>query len=353
MSPRTGPDAPSARRRHRGRGGKQAPVHCLDHEVDLAAVQRFVWDGKPTGNDVTVAAVAAGECPACRPRYVAASGNGADARNFDPPGVRAVGGRYVACGCCRTAWEVEGDSWAATVQGGLQVNGRTRAIKAGKAIDASRFVVEPVNPVEGAEQALRAGFLAFDASTGRPAADDLVADVTEAMLASYRGEADERAELARITAEHHLDETTADSWHFVALAALGVIRGLQRNPRGAPPSAGQGPGTAASRGRFEQLVAAALDSIPPELGSLIENVAVVVEGEAENRDLFGLYQGVPLTARGRYAGATPDRITIYQDTISKYCHSEEQIVAQVRRTVIHEVAHHFGIDDPRLHELGW
>ena len=273
-------------------------MHCLEHEVDLAAVHRYVWDGKPAGEQVTVVAISAGECPACRPRYVATAGNGAEGLVAGAPGVEAVGGRYVACECCRTSWEVEGDRWAATAGGGLQIDGRRRPIKVGKRIDGSRFVVEPVNPVEGAEQALRGGFLAFDASTDRPAADDLVADVTEAMLASYRGEADERAELARITSEHRLDDAAADGWHFVALASLGVIRGLQRAHRGARPPSGQGSGVVTSRARFEELVAAALDSIPPELGSLIENVAVVVDGEAETRDLFGLYEGIPLTARG-------------------------------------------------------
>lgn len=241
----------------------------------------------------------------------------------------------------------------ATAGGGLQVNGKPRVVKAGKSINGSRFVVEPVNAVEGAEQALRRGFLAFDGSTGSPASDDLVADVTEAMLASYRKEADERAELARIVAEHRLDDAAADGWNFVALSALGVIRGLHRTSRAPRASGGPGPGPATSRGRFEELVAAALDSIPPELGSVMENVAVVVDDEAESRDLFGLYQGIPLTARARYAGAAPDRITIYQDTITKYCHSDAEIVAQVRQTVIHEVGHHFGIDDRRLRELGW
>ncbi len=318
----------------------------MRHEVDLAAVQRFVADGKPSGDDVTVAAISEGECPACRPRYAASDGDGHLV-------ARAVGGRRVDCECCRTAWELGANRWAATAGGGLQINGRRRVIKAGKAIDGSSFVVEPVNPVEAVEQALRRGFLAFDASTGRPAGDDLVTDTTEAMLASYRGKADERAELARITAEHHLDDAAADGWHFVALSALGVVRGLQRGHRTARASGGHHPGPATSRPRFEELVASALDSIPPELGSLIENVAVVVEAEAESRDLFGLYEGIPLTARARYAGASPDRITIYEDTITRYCHSEAEIVAQVRQTVIHEVGHHFGIDDRRLRELGW
>jgi predicted Zn-dependent protease with MMP-like domain len=108
-----------------------------------------------------------------------------------------------------------------------------------------------------------------------------------------------------------------------------------------------------SRQRFEELVADALDSLPPDLGDKMENVAVLVEGRATGRHLYGLYEGVPLTNRGTYTGAMPDRITVYQDEITERCETEAQVVSLVRKTVIHEVAHHFGIGDQRLHELGW
>jgi predicted Zn-dependent protease with MMP-like domain len=106
---------------------------------------------------------------------------------------------------------------------------------------------------------------------------------------------------------------------------------------------------------FEQLVSDALDSLPPELGDAMENVAVIVEDRANGRSLFGLYEGVPLTKRGpqSYSGAMPDRITLYKETICQVCSTEAEVIAQVRKTVIHEVAHHFGISDPRLNELGW
>jgi predicted Zn-dependent protease with MMP-like domain len=104
---------------------------------------------------------------------------------------------------------------------------------------------------------------------------------------------------------------------------------------------------------FEQMVADALDSLPPELGRSMDNVAVLVGDRAEGRALFGLYEGIPLTNRGGYAGATPDRITIYQDAICDVCATIDQVEAQVRKTVIHEVGHHFGISDGRLKELGW
>lgn len=360
MSPLTGGVIARRWRRYRaGRTGSyRVLIHCREHEVDLAAVQRFVDDGKPASDQAAIGAIANGECPACRPRYVAGRDESGDPYGATLPdglpAVEAKGGYYVSCGCCRTSWELEEPGWMATVKGGLQISGERRPIPAGKSIDSSFFVVDAVDPEKGAEEALRRGFLAFDASSDQPAMDDLVDDVTEAMLAANGGKADERAELARIKLEHRLDDALADRWQFVALSALAVIRGLKRGER--PPgrrSSSEGAALGTTRERFEELVASALDSIPPELGSLIENVAVLVEAEAESRDLFGLYQGVPLTAWGRDGRVSPDRITIYQDTISKYCRSEDEIVAQVRRTVIHEVGHHFGIDDRRLRELGW
>lgn len=107
--------------------------------------------------------------------------------------------------------------------------------------------------------------------------------------------------------------------------------------------------------RFEQLAGEALATLPSELASQIENLAIVVEDEAPGRDLFGLYEGVPLTKRGpiSYSAVMPDRITLYQRAICRHCSNEDEVKEQVRKTVIHEVAHHFGISDPRLEELGW
>ena len=107
--------------------------------------------------------------------------------------------------------------------------------------------------------------------------------------------------------------------------------------------------------RFEELVAEALDGIPEELGGLMDNVAVFVEDRSARRGLLGLYQGIPLTKRDAgYTGMVmPDRITIYRLPICERCATEEEVVHQVRVTVVHEVAHHFGIGDRRLRELGW
>ena len=111
-----------------------------------------------------------------------------------------------------------------------------------------------------------------------------------------------------------------------------------------------------TREEFEELVAEALDRIPQELTRLMDNVAVFVEDEppAEDPELLGLYEGTPLTDRGEwYAGVLPDRITIYRGPTLRMCDTREDVVAETEVTVVHEIAHHFGIDDARLHALGY
>ena len=106
---------------------------------------------------------------------------------------------------------------------------------------------------------------------------------------------------------------------------------------------------------FEGLVADALDLVPPDLLALMDNVVVLVEDRNdEEPDLLGLYEGYALTERGwDYGGALPDRIMIYRAAICDICETEDDVVEEVLITVVHEIAHHFGIDDDRLHELGW
>jgi predicted Zn-dependent protease with MMP-like domain len=112
---------------------------------------------------------------------------------------------------------------------------------------------------------------------------------------------------------------------------------------------------AVSAERFDELVREALAELPPDLAKAMENVVILVEESAKGRPLYGLYEGIPLTKRGpmSYYGAVPDRITIFQDTISASARDEEDLKKRVRKTVLHEVGHHFGISDPRLKELGW
>lgn len=107
--------------------------------------------------------------------------------------------------------------------------------------------------------------------------------------------------------------------------------------------------------RFEELVSDALDLIPSELAAAIDNVVVLVEDRhPEEPELLGLYEGIALTERDHtYAGSLPDAIFIYRDALLDICDSDDDVVQEVAITVIHEIAHHFGIDDARLHELGW
>ena len=110
------------------------------------------------------------------------------------------------------------------------------------------------------------------------------------------------------------------------------------------------------RAEFERLVDDALDSIPEEIARLIRNVAVIVEDDPppDDPDLLGLYDGVALTERyGEPGVVMPDRIFIYRNPLLDFCDDVEQLTEEIRITVVHEVAHHFGIDDARLDELGY
>jgi predicted Zn-dependent protease with MMP-like domain len=106
--------------------------------------------------------------------------------------------------------------------------------------------------------------------------------------------------------------------------------------------------------RFADLVTEALDGIPPDLGRLMDNVALFIDDDSPPRGLLGRYEGIPLTRREAYGGLVmPDRITIFRRAICAHCRDEDEVRRQVQVTVVHEVAHHFGIDDDRLTELGW
>nr|CTQ94135.1 FIG00999549: hypothetical protein [Kibdelosporangium sp. MJ126-NF4] len=107
--------------------------------------------------------------------------------------------------------------------------------------------------------------------------------------------------------------------------------------------------------RFEELVSDALDLVPPEFAKAMDNVVVLVEEHnAEEPSILGLYHGIALTERtSEYGGVLPDRISIYRQPILAICDTEDDVVEEVAITVVHEIAHHFGIDDHRLHELGW
>ncbi len=108
---------------------------------------------------------------------------------------------------------------------------------------------------------------------------------------------------------------------------------------------------------FQDAVGDALDRIPDELTRLLSNVAVLVEDEPppDEPDLLGIYEGTPLTERDGWwdAGSLPDRITIFKGPLERMCVDRDDLLDEIAVTVVHEVAHHFGVDDDRLHELGW
>lgn len=125
-------------------------------------------------------------------------------------------------------------------------------------------------------------------------------------------------------------------------------------------------GTARGRARFEELVAEAIDGLPDDILTMLDNVEIVVADaptaeqldEAGGMDagemLLGLYEGIPLTDRtSSYGMVLPDKITLFQGALELACADEESLRHEVRVTVIHELAHHFGISDRRLYELGW
>jgi len=116
-------------------------------------------------------------------------------------------------------------------------------------------------------------------------------------------------------------------------------------------------GLSLSEEEFREAVADALDQIPDELARLMTNVAVLIEDEPppDEPELLGIYEGTPLTEREGWwdAGSLPDRITIFKGPLERMSVDRDDLLTRVAVTVVHEIAHHFGVDDARLHELGW
>ena len=168
--------------------------------------------------------------------------------------------------------------------------------------------------------------------------------------------------LASWTVDGPVPMHTAARDEFLSIAAdlgdrgtmLGILHRHDRPHRALHAEEDGRRGIDIPREEFETLVGEAIDSLPDEFLRAMTNVSITVEEEAEGRDLFGLYQGVPLTSR--YGGtwfANPDRIFVYRRTICEHCRTREEVRALVHTTVVHEIAHHFGIGDSRLQELGW
>ena len=111
-----------------------------------------------------------------------------------------------------------------------------------------------------------------------------------------------------------------------------------------------------SRAEFELAVGDVLDAIPVDLLAVLDNVVFLVEDEPQDGDpdLLGIYEGTPLTERGdSWAGSLPDRITLFRGPLARMCADRQELLDEIAVTVVHEVAHHFGIDDGTLHDLGW
>lgn len=110
-----------------------------------------------------------------------------------------------------------------------------------------------------------------------------------------------------------------------------------------------------SREEFEEAVGDALDEVPAQLMDLLDNVVFFVEDEppADDPELLGVYDGIPLTERGDWGGEMPDRITIFRGPTLRMCRDRDEVIEEIAVTVVHEIAHHFGIDDEKLHALGW
>ncbi len=123
--------------------------------------------------------------------------------------------------------------------------------------------------------------------------------------------------------------------------------------------------TSISKSEFDALVGRALDSLPAEIRQHMDNVAITIADwptaselkqarVSDPRRLFGLYQGIPLTRRStHYNMVTPDRITLYREPLQAACRTTAELQEQIRRTIVHEIAHHFGLDEARIRELGY
>lgn len=206
------------RRGFRGASRTRLTVYCGGHELDLAALQRYAEDGRPKGTGDAVALIEAGECPACPHRYVAG----------EPPATTAEEGGRLRCECCDTSWFLEGDGWAATTGGGLEVLHGTEPIPDGATIDSGSFRVCPVDRVEGPADVVRAAVTAFAAKEadehGATLAPELVDDLVEGLVLAYAGDAQADAEVYRVLGESDLGDGATERWQAEAFLTLHDIR---------------------------------------------------------------------------------------------------------------------------------
>ena len=195
-----------------------ATVYCSGHELDIAALERYAGDGRPRNAADAVASITAGECPACPPRYVAG----------DPPVTVAASDGSLRCECCETTWYLEGDSWVAITDGGLDVLHGTEPIPSGATIDSGAFRVCPVDPVQGPADVVRSAMTAFAAKEGEEREStltpELLDELVEGLVLAYAGEAQADAEVYRVLGDSGLAEGATERWQAEAFVTLHDIR---------------------------------------------------------------------------------------------------------------------------------
>jgi hypothetical protein len=221
------------RLRLRSRGDSQVPVHCGNHSIDLAVLKRLVSDGLSDDPAGTAKAIAAGECPACRPRYTAgyeagkaAAGDaGAAAGTGETPGQTGAetageGAAGVECACCGTSWQLGADDWSATAGAGLRSTSKRKQLAAGDRINGKSVIIDPFDPIDGPVQALESGISAGASSAGLEAPEGLEHELAEAMWESACGRLNEDSELERIESQYEVPPADADRWRSLAMAMM-------------------------------------------------------------------------------------------------------------------------------------
>jgi hypothetical protein len=201
----------------RSPGRYLATIYCDGHSLDMTALRNYADDQRPCSVSDAVEAIRAGECPACRPRYLAEAA---------PQAVRQADGSLL-CLCCGTSWDLEGDGWIAVVDNGLAVVDEIEPIPVGASIDSSWFRVCPVDPVGGPTDVLRAELLRFSSSDEAGVTDEaVIEDLVEGLSSAYGGKARADAEVYRVLADSGLDDEALDRWRAEAVVTLHDIRKL-------------------------------------------------------------------------------------------------------------------------------
>lgn len=273
--------------------------------------------------------------------------------------------------------------WAAVVGGGLRPIDGAHRVREGANITGSSFELQTLDLPALLETLLRTGLRTYAESSGGldSAREEFVDFLVGQVTGASGDDMDLDSEIWLSVQE--LADADQQAWHdavvrvlssiLVAMGDLaaiadpsGALRAAAGDRGDAAPAgeAGLGSGgvdnppgrrrrVALSDARVDELVREAVGSLPPELAERFRNVAIIIEPKAPGRSLFGLYEGVPATAYARSSYRYPDRITIFKDEICERSKTQAQAEQQVRRTVLHEIGHYFGIDDTRLRELGW